>query len=369
MIKYGYKKLRNSPMSTFKLPNKFLSVDVYKACLDQNHFLVKLRELFDWNGMAQPLESLAKNAEGGRPRTPPVTLLKALFISFLFDHSDRETEFAATNNLLVKYFLGLSIDEKAPDHSTFSRFRDEVLKAKGVDFFRDLFRSLLAQAKRKGVTVSVIDALDATHTFAKVDTDQPDDPNSPRDPDATWGCKGNETKTTADGEKVQIPKYFLGYKAHLLVESQAGIVTGYHATPGHVADIDGGDWLIHRILTEEERQEIQVLLADKGYGCPVWINLLEKYTGIMTAFSLPNPMVKRGEHKERWQTYLMERTSFRKDRSVVERANGDLKDNHGLRRSRYRGIAKYTFQVAMSVMARNLKIFVRQLTGARFKPI
>lgn len=186
-------------MSTFKLPNKFLSIDVYKACLDQKHFMVRLKELFDWQGMAAPLEALAKNAEGGRPRTLPVVLLKALFVSFLFDQSDRETEFAATSNLYVKYFLGLPIDEKAPDHSTLSRFRDETLKEKGLSFFRELFRSLLIQAKQKGVEVSIIDALDATHTWANVDTSKPDDPKTPRDPDAAWGCKGQETKITTEG--------------------------------------------------------------------------------------------------------------------------------------------------------------------------
>jgi len=356
-------------MSTFKLSNKFLSVDVYKACLDQDHFMVSLKELFDWQGMAAPLESLAKNAEGGRPRTSPCVLLKTIFVSFLFNHSDRETEFAATSNLYVKNFLGLPIDEKAPDHSTISRFRDEVLSAKGEAFFLELFRSLLAEAKERGVEVSKMDALDATHTWANVDTSKRDDPKTPRDPDASWGCKGDETKKTTDGKKVSIPKWFFGYKSHLLVEGFQGIITGYYATPGHVADIDGGDILIHRILTNNERADIFVLAADKGYGCPVWINLLEKYTGIMTAFSLPDPMVKRGAHKDKWMAYLKDRACFRKERPVVERVNADLKDNHGLRRCRYKGLQKYAFQVAMSSMAHNLKIFVRTLTGARFKPI
>jgi IS5 family transposase len=269
----------------------------------------------------------------------------------------------------VKNFLGLPIDEKAPDHSTLSRFRDEVLKTKGEAFFRDLFRSLLVQAKGKGVTVSVMDVLDATHTWANADVSKSDDPKTPRDPDASWGCKGNETKRTTDGKRVSIPKWFFGYKAHLLAEGLHGIITGYYATPGHVADIDGGDILLHRILTNDERKDISILAADKGYGCPVFINLLEKYDGIMTAFGLPDPMVKKGEHKEKWKAYLKDRACFRKDRPAVERVNGDLKDNHGLRRCRYKGLPKYTFQLAMSSMAHNLKIFVRELTGARFKPV
>lgn len=361
-------------MSIVKLPNAYLSRDVYERLVDHNHFLVQLDEQFDWYALSEPLKNIGANATGGRPRYPAVQMLKMLFVSFLFDLSDRETEAEATNHLLVKYFLGLPIDERAPDHTSLCRFREAVLLKKGTAFFTNLFRSLLAQAKERGVAMGVVSALDATHTVAKADTSKSDNPKTPPDPDATWGCKGNETKTTKDGQKVQIPKWFFGYKAHLLGETGCNIITGFHVTPGHVADIDGGDWLIHRILTNDERDSLKILLADKGYGCPIWINLLEKYTGIMTAFSLPEWMYKKGpEHlKLKWKNYCQQdegRKAFRRDRYKIEQINGDLKDNHGMRRCRYLGLAKYHFQTAMASMAHNLKIFIRLLSGARFKPI
>lgn len=358
-------------MSVIKLPNAYLSQDVYKHVVDPNHFLIKLNDLFDWHALAEPLLDLGDNDHGGRPRYPAVLMLKMIFVSFLFDRSDRETEEEATNHLVVKYFLGLPIDERAPDHSSLCRFREDVLSKKGAGFFLQMFRSLLAQAKEHGIVCGSVSALDATHTWAKVDVSKKDDPSSPRDPDASWGCKGNETKTTSDGQKVSIPKYFFGYKAHLLAETASGIITGFDATPGHAADIDGGDALIHRILTDGERGSIRVLTADKGYGCPVWINLLEKHTGVMTAFALPETMTKRGEHQKKWRRYVADegRIAFRKERTAVERVNGDLKDNHGLRRCRYLGLAKYRLQLAMSSMAHDVKIFVRMLSGVRFKPI
>lgn len=358
-------------MSIIKLPNAFLSRDAYTGCIDQNHFLVKLEQCFDWNILAQPLFDLGGNDRGGRPRYPSALMLKMLFISFLFDHSDRDTEFAATNNLLVKYFLGLPIDERAPDHTSLCRFREEVLAKKGPSFFTDLFRSLMKQAKDHGIEGGIVQALDATHTFANVDTEKRQDPGSPRDPDARWGCKGDETKVTKDGKKVKIPKWFFGYKAHLLGETLHELITGFHVTAGHVADIDGGDWLIHRILTNDERSRLAVLPADKGYGCPVFINFLEKYTGIMTAFSLPRTMTSKGEHREKWNAYEADegRRAFRRNRPVIERINGDLKDHHGMRRCRYLGLMKYHLQVAMSSMAHNLKIYIRLMTGARFKSI
>ncbi len=359
-------------MSIIKLPNVYLSREVYKGFIDQNHFLVQLDQVFDWHALSSPLSNLGDNDHGGRPRHGSMLMLKMLFVSFLFNLSDRDTEFASTNNLLVKYFLGLPIDEKAPDHTSLCRFRETVLLKKGVSFFDALFRSLTGQAKDRGIVFSTVAALDATHTLANVDAKKPQDPESPRDPDASWGCKGNETKQTSDGQKVQIPKYFFGYKAHLTTETSHGFITGIHTTGGHAADIDGGDVLIHRVMNREERNHIHVLLADKGYGCPVWINLLEKYTGIMTAFSLPLTMTKRGEHQAKWISYAEEdegRKCFRRDRYVIERVNGDVKDHHGLRRCRYLGGIKYHLQTVMASLAHNAKFAVRILTGARLKPI
>jgi transposase len=261
-------------MSNYVLPNKFMSRDVYASCIDQNHFIARLKDCFDWDNLACPLEDMANNSTGGRPRHPVVQMLKMLFIAFLFNQSDRETEFTCTNNLLVKYFLELPINEKSADHTCLCRFREEVLDKKGTAFFDNLFRSLIIEAKNLGVVFSVVNALDATHTVADVKADKPQDPKTPRDPDASWGCKGDETKTTNTGTKVRVPKFFLGYKAHLLGETLNNIITGFHVTPGHVADIDGGDWLIHRVLGDDERACLKVLLADKG----LWImSRLDQY--------------------------------------------------------------------------------------------
>lgn len=358
-------------MNHIKLPNAYLSRQIYKSFIDEKHFLVQLEQIFDWYDLAAPLSDLGHNEHGGRPRNASVVMLKLLFISFLFNLSDRETEFTATNNLLVKYFLGLPIDEKAPDHSSLCRFRENILEQKGIGFFTQLFRQVITQAKQRGIVFSVVQALDATHTLADVATDEPEDPKTPRDPDASWGCKGNETKTTSTGEKVKIPKYFFGYKAHLIAETTYGFLTGVHTTSGNIADLDGGDILIHRLLTNKEREDLKILLADKGYGCPVWVNLLEKYTGIMTAFSLPKTMTDRGEHKDKWLAYQQDEgiQALKKERYIIEQVNADVKDNHSLRRCRYLGLKKYHLQTLMASVCHNVKLAMRVLTGTRLKPI
>ena len=127
----------------FKLPNRFMSHDVYKSFIDENHFLCQLGLVFDWDEMAKPLWDLAKNEQGGRPRQSPVVMVKMLFLSFLYNRSDREMEFMATSDLYVKYFLRLPIDGLAPDHSSLSRFREEVLETFGTDFFKQMFENIL----------------------------------------------------------------------------------------------------------------------------------------------------------------------------------------------------------------------------------
>lgn len=286
----------------FKLPNSFMSGDVYKAFEDEKNFLFQLDKIFDWKEMTDPLWNLAKNEQGGKPRWSPVVMFKMLFISFLYDRSDREMEELATFDIRVKHFLGLPIDGHAPDHSSLCRFRDEVVSEFGKDFFDQAFEYVLGVAKGHGICFGRVYAIDGAHVASSINgkTDSHDVNTygtKSKDPDAAWGCKGYENKITKQGQKVAVAKMFFGYKMHGLCETKHGLVTKVSVTPGNAADLDGADVLIHRLLTPKQRSAIDVLLADKGYGCPVFINYLEKYDGIMTAFSLPESMTKKGEHQ------------------------------------------------------------------------
>ncbi len=55
-------------------------------------------------------------------------VLKMLFLSYLYNVSERAVEEMADVNLLAKWFLGLAVDE-APDHSTLTAFKARLLEA------------------------------------------------------------------------------------------------------------------------------------------------------------------------------------------------------------------------------------------------
>lgn len=356
--------------------NHYLSSQIYETLVPGNHFLKRLDEIIDWNDLVDDLSILAKNAHGGRPRYNPVLLFKMLFLSYLFNLSDRNTSEFCTNHIPAKFFLNLPITEEAPDFTTLSVFRKEILSNHnlGKEWFEDVFKKMIVKAKESGVRFGTTYSLDATHTLANVDTrkdkERKDNDFSGRDDDASWGAKGTETKLTSKGEKVDVVKYFYGYKAHLLSETRYGIITSLDVSSGNKADVNEGEKLVINKLNQEDKKDIRILTADKGYGDGVLIGILENDFKIKTAFCL-NKQFLKGKYKNKWKQYLSneKRIKARKKRYVIERVNADLKNNHGMRKCRYIGIDKYHLQATMSAMAHNLKTIISLLTGARLRPV
>ena len=337
-----------------------------------------MSRIIDWREMAQPLFALANNASCGRKRHSPVIMLKLVFLQFLYDRSDREMEDMATYDIRVKQFLGLAIDDKAPDYSCLSRFRDEIMIQYGETILKEWFDDILTQAQAHGIRVGTIWAMDATHVESSINGKKDSHEvkkyvAKSKDPDAAWGCKGQETKITPKGKKVQVGKHFFGYKAHVTNETTHNLVTAVSVTSGNVTDIDAGDELLNRKITKQQRAHIDAITADAGYGCPVFINFLEKHQNILTAFALPKTMTdkNRSTNPGKWQQYKDDpgRRAIYKERTSVERIFGEIKQHHGLRRARYKGLDKLHLQTIFSMMAHNIKILTKAITGARFKPI
>ena len=82
-------------------------------------------------------------ADNGRPGVDPVVLIKYLLIGFLCRIvSEREIERQIRVNMAYRWFLGLDIGERVPDHSTISQNRRRRFNGKEV--YRRLFERILA---------------------------------------------------------------------------------------------------------------------------------------------------------------------------------------------------------------------------------
>jgi hypothetical protein len=77
-------------------------------------------------------------ASGGRPSIPPERLSRALLLQVLYDY-----------NFLLRWFMGLSIDDPAWDVTAFTRNRDRVLKGEVNGTVPLTSCSLLSAASRR----------------------------------------------------------------------------------------------------------------------------------------------------------------------------------------------------------------------------
>ena len=156
---------------------------LYDQIVPEDHFLRKLNSLIEWTFYTKKLTRLYKG-EGlsGRPAYDPALLLRCQLISYLYDLSERQTEVCINENLPAKWFVGLAIDQKSPDHSTLSVYRERLRRRGKLKVFEEMLAEIVETARKRGVRFGTIQIIDSVHSEANVNTDKDD-------PDARWGVK------------------------------------------------------------------------------------------------------------------------------------------------------------------------------------
>jgi hypothetical protein len=104
----------------------------YERTVPDSHFLQQMERLFDWEVFADKLvHPYRGKAQAGRPRYNPLVLSKLLLLSHLYGLSELRTEVCVSDHSSAKYFLGLTIDEPAPKHSTLMAFKRRIVRRGG----------------------------------------------------------------------------------------------------------------------------------------------------------------------------------------------------------------------------------------------
>src|SRR5215469_4589624 len=121
-----------------------------------NNFLGEADGLIDWSEIEQQLEGIY-SASKGRPSYPLLTLFKAMLLQQWYGLSDSWTEEAITDSISFRRFVGLSLAEAVPDHSTLSRFRAQL-----GNRFTKLQEAFNRQLDRRGLIVRQGTLIDAS---------------------------------------------------------------------------------------------------------------------------------------------------------------------------------------------------------------
>lgn len=352
--------------------DSFFGDFVLERAVPRDHFLVQLRELIDWRPFTRELSRIYRGrAEHGRPPYEPALLLKMLFIGYLYDLSDQQTEEAVRDSLSLRHFLGLAVDAPVPDATTLVVFRRRLLRGAGERGLQAIFSEVLRQARQRGVRLGRIQVVDSVHTVASVNVEKDGQRRRhgqpPRDPDARWGTKGNRRERDEEGKLVRRREQFYGYKAHVSLNARSGLITSVRVTPGHAYD---GHQLPHLAEQDLERGvPVGLVVGDRGYDDGENHEWLTQH-GIKDALHLNTYRTsKRDRHKEPWLR-LEGRAVYQRglrQRYRVEQKLGEMKERHGFRRCRYLGLLNYAFQAVFTALAVNLKRLVKLVRGVAFR--
>lgn len=348
-----------------KKQNKFLSKAIYQELVPENSFWRKVNELVDWDKWTKSLEKLYKNDNGGNSNWSPKIMLKILLIQRVYNTSDRKTQELCTQNIMVKYFLGLEVQEGAPDYSTISKFRSGILKEYGAEFYEEFFEEILVRLQEKGLKFSGTYAVDSTISDADVNTwkdkQRQEEGKAKRDQDASWTAKSRPNKKGDRNKNT----YYYGYKSHTLVDIEKQIITAVIPDTASPHDINYAEELIEK---GRKKVDIERLTADAAYDDAFLIHKLED-EGIFTAIRIRRNRTNQADmdNESYWISYKEDtnRKDLYRRRGQVERPFADQKRNHGLGRCKYLGKEKYKMQSFLTAAAYNIKIGLKLLFGVK----
>jgi transposase len=270
----------------------------------------------------------------GRPSIDPVLMIRMLVIGYVFAiRSERALCRDVQVNLAYRWFCGLSIEDKIPDHSAFSRARHE--RFRDSDIFRHVFERVVEACIAAGLVGGEGFAVDASLIVA--------DANRQRSiPGRDWNrdCHAEgasravkEYLTTLDAAAFgaassKIPKFvspsdpaaqwtgamrgpaFFGYADNYLIDVKAGIIMDVEASRAiRQAEVGAAKTMIERT---EQRFDIKPerLAADTAYGSGANLNWLVNDAKIAPHI----PVIDKSKRDD--GTFSREDFTFDKERNV-----------------------------------------------------
>ena len=154
-------------MSMTKRPKRNYASEIVnlEEMIPQDHFLRVIEKYFDWNFIYEEVEK--QYSIFGRPSIDPVVLFKIHILKFLF-HEDslrRVYENLQYNNL-YRWFIGYNLNEKTPDHSTYSQNYKRKFSKLEKDILQTVFDKVIDLLIEHNCLDTTAVYIDSTNTKA-----------------------------------------------------------------------------------------------------------------------------------------------------------------------------------------------------------
>jgi IS5 family transposase len=268
-----------------------------------------------------------KSEGPGRPPYDPLLMLKALLLQQWYRLSDAELEEALNDRVSFRRFLGLSLEDAAPDHTTLCRFRNRLVEE---GLANKLFGEFEKQLDERGLLLKRGTMIDASLVATPHRPGSADGEREAVDPDAALTARKGR------------PGTHYGYKMHIGVDQGSRLIRRTTLTPANINDTTPAD----EMVSGDE----QALYADKAYAKRArnaWLKSLGIKPRIMHKSWGGGPMVRPSQKRHN--------RLISKIRAEVEGVFATLKRWLGFDRVRYRGLPKNTAHFNMVALAYNMR--------------
>jgi IS5 family transposase len=351
----------------------------------------------------------ATEEKRGKPSIPPGVFFRMLFVGYFEGiDSQRGIAWRCADSLSLRSFLGFTLGESTPDHSTLTNTRKRL----PAEVFDEVFTFVLKMAGEKkllsgkaaGVDSTTLEANAAMKSIVRRDTgedwkayvvrlmkeegvvekdDEPSDEEIRRfDKRRKNKRVGNdEWRSKTDGDsrimKMKDGRTHLAYKAEHVVDLQTDLVVAAEIRP---ADHSDSQTLVDSVmkanenLDKAEAKAIREVAADKGYHSSATLELCETL-GLRTY--IPEP---KRPHGSRWtdkppghqRAATANRRRVRRAKSKglqklrsekCERSFAHVCETGGGRRSWLRGLVNVAKRHLIAVAAHNLGRILLKLFG------
>lgn len=295
--------------------------DLVKA----DHPYRKLKKLINFNELIASAK--IKDKELGAIGYTVKRLMMCLILQFMENLSDRECGRFMSENNAGKWFCEFGLSEKTPDYTTFCKFRNKL----GTEKIEKIFEETRSQLKSKGYLSEIFTFIDASALVSKLNMWEERDKaisagyekfnnevieKYAKDKDVRIGSKGKN-------------KFWFGYKKHVSVDMQDGLINKVKVTKANVSDADGLD---------DVCPSQGAVATDKGYIAA--IGIIEK-NNCHPMVILKKNMKEKNPDKDRWISGL---------RSPYERTFSKQQ-----KRVRYKGTQKNQAAEFLYAIAYNFK--------------
>ena len=270
----------------------------------------------------------------GRPSIDPVLMIRMLLVGYAFAiRSERMLCREVKVNLAYRWFCGLSIEDKIPDHSAFSRARNE--RFRDSDIFRQVFEHVVEACIAAGLVGGEGFAVDASLIAADANKQRSipgPEWEKPRDSETASHAVKEYLATLDDaafGAASEVtPKFvspsdpaaqwtgamkgaaFFAYSDNYLIDVKCGVIMGVKASRAiRQAEVGVSQTMIERT---EERFGLKPkwLAGDTAYGSGKNLNWLVNDKDIAPHI----PVIDKSKRED--GTFSREDFTFDKERNV-----------------------------------------------------